>query len=108
MRSTRFRARGLAVAGLVVAMLATACGSGGSSGGGESSGPVELRFSWWGNNDRAAITQKALDAFMTANPNIKVKGEFTDFNGYFDDLPMDLCDKQYFAFGDDFAGVQRR
>jgi multiple sugar transport system substrate-binding protein len=91
MRFTRFRTRGLAVVCLVGAMLATACGGGGSSAGGESSGPVELRFSWWGNNDRAAITQKALDAFQAANPNIKVKGEFTDFNGYFDRLATQVA-----------------
>lgn len=84
------RARGLAAVCLVGALLAAGCG-GGSSGGGEGSGPVELRFSWWGNQDRANTTQKVIDAFQQANPNIRVKGEFADFNGYFDKLATQVA-----------------
>lgn len=48
--------------------------------GGESlpaytGGPAELRFAWWGNDDRAARTQKVIDLFMEAYPEIKVRGE---------------------------------
>lgn len=38
-------------------------------------GPVTLRFGWWGNDDRAARTQKVIDLFQAAYPQIKVKGE---------------------------------
>src|SRR5690606_34230106 len=88
MRFTFSRTRRLAVACLAGALLAAGCGGGDS---GESSGPVELRFSWWGNNDRAQITQKAIEEFQKQNPNIKVKGEFTDFNGYFDRLATQVA-----------------
>jgi multiple sugar transport system substrate-binding protein len=38
-------------------------------------GPAEIRMGWWGNDDRAARTQKVIDAFMAAYPEIKVTGE---------------------------------
>ncbi len=38
-------------------------------------GPAELRFGWWGNDDRAARTQKVIDLVQAAYPTIKVKGE---------------------------------
>lgn len=38
-------------------------------------GPTELRFGWWGNDDRAARTQKVIELFQQAYPDIKVIGE---------------------------------
>src|SRR5215218_5349864 len=38
-------------------------------------GPAELRFGWWGNDDRAARTQKVIELFQAAYPDIKVTGE---------------------------------
>jgi multiple sugar transport system substrate-binding protein len=38
-------------------------------------GPAELRMGWWGNDDRAARTQKVIDLFQEAYPEIKVSGE---------------------------------
>ncbi|MBI1280089.1 MAG: extracellular solute-binding protein [Anaerolineaceae bacterium] len=38
-------------------------------------GPAELRMGWWGNDDRAQRTQKVIDLFQAAYPDIKVKGE---------------------------------
>ncbi len=38
-------------------------------------GPAELRFGWWGNDDRAARTQQVIDLFQAAYPDIKVVGE---------------------------------
>ena len=37
--------------------------------------PVTLRFGWWGNDDRAARTQKVIELFQAAYPQIKVSGE---------------------------------
>jgi multiple sugar transport system substrate-binding protein len=91
MGNTSFRRRlvGVVLAG-VTALASTACGlTGGDDGGGD--GTVQLRFSWWGNNDRAAATQKVIEAFQAANPNIRVKGEFADFNGYFDKLATQVA-----------------
>lgn len=38
-------------------------------------GPAELRFGWWGNDDRAQITNEVIAKFMEAYPEIKVTGE---------------------------------
>ncbi|GAA3598902.1 extracellular solute-binding protein [Kineosporia mesophila] len=47
---------------------------------------VTLRFTWWGSDARHALTQQAIDAFQKENPKIKVKGEFADWQGYWDRL----------------------
>ncbi|TYB56213.1 extracellular solute-binding protein [Nonomuraea sp. PA05] len=84
------RSKGLAALCLTgVLLAATACGGGSSGGGGD--GTVELRFGWWGNNDRAAATQRVIDAFQKQNPGIKVKGSYTDFNSYFDRLATEVA-----------------
>jgi multiple sugar transport system substrate-binding protein len=67
--------------------LSTACGSDSA----DSGGPVTIRFSWWGNEDRAKITNQAVDAFEKANPNITVKTESVDFNSYFDRLATSVA-----------------
>lgn len=38
-------------------------------------GPVTIRMSWWGNDDRAQRTQKVIDLFHAAYPDITVEGE---------------------------------
>lgn len=76
--------------GLVAALVlsvSTACGS----DSGDDGGPVTIRFSWWGNEDRAKITNQAVDAFEKANPNITVKTESLDFNSYFDRLSTSVA-----------------
>ncbi|GIF73012.1 ABC transporter substrate-binding protein [Asanoa siamensis] len=64
-----------------------ACGSGGGDAGGEiSAEPVTLRFTWWGSDARHKRTQQVIDLFTKANPTITVKGEFKEWNGYWDSL----------------------
>ncbi|APX33291.1 ABC transporter substrate-binding protein [Brachybacterium sp. P6-10-X1] len=61
-----------------------ACGPGvsrGSDGGGDA-----LRFSWWGNPERAETTRAVIDLFLEKNPDLDVSGEPTDISGYFDKL----------------------
>jgi multiple sugar transport system substrate-binding protein len=64
------------------AIAATAC----SRGGGSSRKPGEIAFAWWGNDTRAELTRKAIEAFEQANPGITVAGEYGGFDGYFDKL----------------------
>lgn len=66
-----------------------ACGAG--SSGGSSSEPVTLRFSWWGADARAAYTQKIIDGFNAAHPNITVKGEWVEWGGYWDRLATNVA-----------------
>lgn len=76
---------------LCLAGVAALALSGCSSGTGDAGGPVELRFSWWGNEQRAQATEKAIDAFEAANPGITVQGEYADFNAYFDRIATQVA-----------------
>lgn len=69
--------------------LTTACSS--PSSNQPEDGPVEIRFSWWGNATRAELTNKAIKEFEAANPNIKVKPEYGDIGGYFDKLATQVA-----------------
>ena len=69
--------------------LTVACSGPSSNQSGD--GPVEIRFSWWGNATRAELTNKAIKEFEAANPNIKVKPEYGDIGGYFDKLATQVA-----------------
>ena len=45
-------------------------------------GDVSLKISWWGGDSRHEATQKAIDAFMAKNPNIKVDVQFGAWSGW--------------------------
>ncbi|MEV6285378.1 extracellular solute-binding protein [Kribbella sp. NPDC051770] len=83
----RRRVRALAAVAVAVALLATSACGGDSGGGGDSAnGEVTLRFNWWGSDTRHKITQQVIDSFQKENPNIKIKGEFGEWAGYWDKL----------------------
>ncbi|MDT0303086.1 ABC transporter substrate-binding protein [Streptomonospora wellingtoniae] len=70
-----------AAAVAALALAATACG-----GGGSGDEKVELRFSWWGADDRHETTQEVIKRFEKAHPDIEVTGEYTDWDSYWDRL----------------------
>ncbi|WP_434740602.1 ABC transporter substrate-binding protein [Micromonospora sp. SH-82] len=83
---SRRAALALAVSMAATAVLA-ACGTGGGDASGElSEEPVTLRFTWWGSDARHQRTQQVIELFQKAHPNITVKGEFKEWNGYWDSL----------------------
>ncbi|GMA35584.1 hypothetical protein GCM10025876_17880 [Demequina litorisediminis] len=49
-------------------------------------GNVEIRFSWWGSDDRHTLTQEVIDLFEEKNPGITVVPDYTDWGGYWDKL----------------------
>src|SRR4051794_25936391 len=73
------------------ALLATTAACSSPSSNKAEDGPVEIRFSWWGNAGRADLTNKAIAEFEAANPNIKVKPEYGDISGYFDKLATQVA-----------------
>jgi multiple sugar transport system substrate-binding protein len=75
----------LAAATLVLGLTA-ACGSDGAS-----DDTVTLRFDWWGNPDRAAVTEKAIDLFEQRNPTIKVETSYAEFGAYFQKLATQIA-----------------
>jgi multiple sugar transport system substrate-binding protein len=85
--STSGRRRILTALFLLVCLLVpAACGSGSGKNGSGSGGSVTLRVSTWGNDSRQKLTQKAVDAFTAANPNIKVNIENSEWTAYWDKL----------------------
>ncbi|QNP72883.1 carbohydrate ABC transporter substrate-binding protein [Streptomyces roseirectus] len=72
------RTKGLpaAVALLLCAALA---GCGGSA---SADGKVVLRYTWWGNPDRAERTEKAVALFEKANPGIDIQTSFSGYDAY--------------------------
>jgi multiple sugar transport system substrate-binding protein len=80
-------ASGLAAAATTMGLAACAPGSsgGGSQGGGQGSAN-DLALAFWGNPTRNKNTQAEIDAFMKANPDIKIAGQPGEFNTYWDKL----------------------
>ncbi|MFD4670603.1 ABC transporter substrate-binding protein [Lentzea sp. NPDC058450] len=60
-------------------------------GGGAASGQAEIRFIWWGNDDRAKITNEAVRLFESRNPDVKVATSFQNFQNYFEKLSTEIA-----------------
>lgn len=76
--------RAVLVAGaLCLGLITTGCGGGDA---GSEGGNVELNFVWWGDSNRAKVTEEALQIFMDKNPGITVKTEYQDSGPYQDKL----------------------
>ncbi|MCE6996071.1 extracellular solute-binding protein [Saccharothrix sp. S26] len=77
----------------MVALLAVGCGGSGGSGSGDDTqaGPATLRFSWWGNAERAELMQKAIDLFQSKNPEIKVTPSFQEFEAYWQKMATETA-----------------
>lgn len=50
---------------------------------GSSGEQVQLRFAWWGSQDRHNRTIKAIELFQQMHPNISITYEFANFQDYF-------------------------
>src|SRR5256714_5439996 len=48
-----------------------------------SQAKVEMRFAWWGSQDRHNRTIKAIEMFQQLHPNISITYEFAGFTDYF-------------------------
>ena len=85
----RFRSTGIVAAAAAAVLTLSACGGGASPQ--SADGTVELRFSWWGSDKRAQLTQAAIAAFEAENPKIKIKPEYGDWSGYWDKLATQVA-----------------
>jgi multiple sugar transport system substrate-binding protein len=70
--------------GAAATMGLTACGGG--SGGGSADGSADLQFAWWGNEVRNKNTAAAIDAYVKANPTVKISQQPGEFSTYWDKL----------------------
>lgn len=64
----------------------TACGDDDAG-----SGPVTLRYSWWGNADRAELMKKAIAVFESKNPDIKVTPSFQEYEAYWQKMATETA-----------------
>lgn len=79
---------------LFAGTLLVACGSGkanNSDSGETQDGKVELRMSWWGNDDRHKDTLAAIKKFEEANPNITVKAEYSGWDGIVEKMATQIA-----------------
>jgi multiple sugar transport system substrate-binding protein len=81
-------AGGLAAAATTGGLAACAPGSvgGGNQGGGGEAGAAALALAWWGNPTRNKNTQAMIDAYVKANPNVKIEPQPGEGASYWDKL----------------------
>ncbi|GAA4979503.1 ABC transporter substrate-binding protein [Kineococcus glutinatus] len=94
-RATARPARRAVLTGaLALALLGTAACGGGSAAEGEAEAtgapettePVVLTVAWWGGPARAENTQKVLDLYTKAHPNVTFKTQWQGYSGYYDKI----------------------
>ncbi|MFB7508136.1 ABC transporter substrate-binding protein [Streptomyces broussonetiae] len=66
-------------AALALCAMPAGCGGSGESAGG---GRIVLRYTWWGNPDRAERTEKAVALFEQRHPNVRVQTSFSGYDAY--------------------------
>lgn len=76
---------------LAAAAAAAAVVLAGCAGAPGDDDPVEIRFTWWGGDARAATTQQVIDDFSALHPEIRVQAEPSDFESYWDRLATDAA-----------------
>ena len=80
-------AGGLAAAATTGGLTACAPGArGGGEQGGDQSGTTTLALTWWGNPTRNKNTQAEIDAYLKANPNVKIEPQPGEFASYWEKL----------------------
>jgi len=92
-RAGRARSRPirLATAAILAAALAATAACSGDGGESDEDGKIQIRFSWWGNDERAATTEKMIRLFEEQHPDIDVIGETSDVDAHFDKLATEVA-----------------
>lgn len=90
-RGLRVWGTGLVALGLAVTT--TACSGAGSAPETEApdDAPVTISFQWWGNDERAALTEEAIDLFEEQNPNVTVETSFSAIDAYIPKLATQIA-----------------
>lgn len=92
MKGNITRRFGIGAAAVTATALAlTGCAGGGAAAPTDnaptlSEEPVTISLTWWGGDARAEQTQAVIDEFEKEYPNITVEPQYTDWNGYWDQL----------------------
>ena len=78
--------RRLLAAALVIPLALGTAACGGDDESSDPNKPVELSFFWWGAENRATLTEKALNLYTQKHPNVTFKKTWQANQGYFDKL----------------------
>jgi multiple sugar transport system substrate-binding protein len=87
-RSRRTPIKALLAAALALPLIAAgaACGEDDAGSQEDANKPVELSIFWWGAENRAELTEKALALYTQKHPNVTFKKTWQANQGYFDKL----------------------
>jgi multiple sugar transport system substrate-binding protein len=86
-KHSRRAAAAVAVTAAAVLAMTGCAASAPQAAGGKTFDPdtkATINFTWWGNDDRAAKYNEAIDLFEKEYPNITVNGTFTDYPSYWE------------------------
>lgn len=86
----RLRSLGAGFVALGLVVTASAC-SAGEPEAVDPDAPVTISFQWWGNDERAALTEQAIDLFEEQNPNITVETSFSTIDSYIPKLATQIA-----------------
>ncbi|MBY8341498.1 ABC transporter substrate-binding protein [Streptomyces spinosirectus] len=75
------RTKGFCASAAALALCAVLAGCGGS-GDATGGGKIVLRYTWWGNPDRAARTEQAVALFEKQHPGVRVQTSFSGYDAY--------------------------
>ncbi|MBO0811171.1 MAG: extracellular solute-binding protein [Microlunatus sp.] len=78
--------------GAAVAASATTLGLAGCSGN-SSDGSATINFGWWGNPVRNQETDRAIKAYVKANPKVTIKQQPGEWDSYWDKLSTEVAGK---------------
>ncbi len=81
-RITRHTFTGTVATMAAATLLLTGCGGDSGADSGDGGGEKTLRFTWWGNADRADRYKEEIALVEEKNPNITINGTFTDYPSY--------------------------
>lgn len=63
----------------------------GGSGAQGKPGEANLRFAWWGGDERHQQTLKVIELYQQRNPNVKIEAEYGGWDGYYDKIVTQLA-----------------
>lgn len=87
-RGLRRTGTGLLAVTLVVGT--SACASSGESSSSDG-GDATISFQWWGNDERAELTEAAIDVFEEQNPGVTVETSFSAIDSYIPKLATQIA-----------------
>jgi len=81
------------IALMLIALMAltTVFASGSSEAASTESGTANLRFLWWGGENRHKPTLAALGKYHELNPNVTITGEYAGWDGYYQKIVTQIA-----------------